>query len=54
LSVHGTNAIRQTKIHPPEILVLEPNFFEVDIPFETLKRYKSSSVFQITAKLIQG
>jgi hypothetical protein len=31
----GVNVVRQTEVHRPE-----PSTFEIEIPFEKLKRYK--------------
>jgi hypothetical protein len=41
-------------MHTAEPLVPEPSSFEVDIPVEKLKRYKSPGIDQIPAELIQA
>jgi hypothetical protein len=42
--------VRQTEMHTAEPLVAELSCFEVEIAFEKLKRYKSSSTDQIWQK----
>jgi hypothetical protein len=54
LNIHGINDVRQTGMHTAEPLVPEPSSFEVDIPVEKLKRYKSPGIDQIPAELIQA
>jgi hypothetical protein len=38
LNVHGVNDVRQTELHTAEPLASEPNYFEVEIAIEKLKR----------------
>jgi hypothetical protein len=42
------------EIDTAEPVVLEPSFFEVEIPIEKLKNYESPGINQIVAKLIQA
>jgi hypothetical protein len=54
LNLHGVNYVRQTEIHTAEPLVPESSSSEVEIAIEKLKIYKSSSIDQIPAELIQA
>jgi len=53
LNVCGVN-VRQTEKHTAEPLVPRPNFFEVEITIEKLKRYKSPGIDEILTQLIQA
>jgi hypothetical protein len=52
--VCGVNDVRQTEMHTVELLVPEPQSFEVDIAIEKLKRYKSVGINQILVAAIQA
>jgi hypothetical protein len=54
LNVHGVNGVRQTEIQAAEPLVPEPSSLEVETAIEKLKSYKSQSINQILAELIQA
>jgi hypothetical protein len=45
--------VRQTEMHTAEPFVPEPSASEVEVAFGKLKNYKSPSVDQIPAELIQ-
>jgi hypothetical protein len=49
LNVHGDNDVRLTEIHTAEPLVHEPSTFEVEMPIEKLKTYRSPGSDQIPA-----
>jgi hypothetical protein len=51
--VHAVSEVRQTELHPLELLVPEPSAFEVELAFEKLKRHKSPGIDQIPAELRQ-
>ena len=52
-SVHVVNYVRQREMHTAELLVPEPNTFEVEMAIEMLKRHKSPGIDQIPAELIK-
>jgi len=52
LNIHGINDVGQTEKHTAEPLVPEPSPV-VEVAIEKLKRYKSPSIDQIVAELIQ-
>jgi hypothetical protein len=54
LNVHGVKDVTQTEIHTAELLVPEPNAFEVEMVTEKLKSQKSPGTDQIPAELRQG
>jgi hypothetical protein len=53
--VHSFSDVRQIEIeiHTAEPVVPDPSPFEVEIPIEKLKTYKSSGSDQIPSELIQ-
>jgi hypothetical protein len=53
LNVHGAGGVRQTQMHIAEPFVPEPSASEFEVATGKLKRYKSPSVDQIPAELIQ-
>ena len=53
-SVYGFSEVRQTEIHTPEPLLLEPSAFEFEMVFEKLKRHKSPGIDQIQGELIKA
>jgi len=53
LNVRGVNDVRQTEIHTAELLMFEPNAFEVELDIEKLKSHKSPGTDQIPAELIK-
>jgi hypothetical protein len=54
LNVHGISNVRQMEIYTTELLVPDPNLFDVQIAIAKLKRYKLPGSDQIPAKLIQA
>jgi hypothetical protein len=54
LNIHGVSDDRQIEIHTAELLVPDPNTFEVEIAIAKLKRYKSPRSDQIPAEVIQA
>jgi hypothetical protein len=54
LNIYGVNNIGQTEIHTAKPLVPEPSPCEVGIVIVKLKGYKSPSIDQISAELIQA
>jgi hypothetical protein len=54
LNVHGVSDVRQIEIHTADVLESDPGTSEVEIAVVNLKKYKSSGIDQIPAKLIQA
>jgi hypothetical protein len=54
LNIHKVSDVRQIEICTAELLVRDPNPFEVEIAIMKLKRYKSPCNDQIPAELIQA
>jgi hypothetical protein len=54
LNVHGAGCVRQTEMHTAEPFVPQPSASEVEVAIGKLKRYKSPSVDQIPAEMIQA
>jgi hypothetical protein len=54
LNVHGAGGVRQTEMHTAERFVPEPRASDVEVAVRKLKRYRSPSVDQIPAELIQA
>jgi hypothetical protein len=51
LNVCGFNDIRQIEMHSAKSLIPKCSSFEVEIAFETLKRYKLPGIDQILMEL---
>jgi hypothetical protein len=54
LNIHGVSDVRQTELHPVELLVPEPSAFEVELAVEKLKRHKSPGTDQIQGGLMKA
>jgi hypothetical protein len=54
LNVHGAGGVRQTEMHTAEPFVPEASATESEVAIGKLKSYKSQSVDQIPAEIIQG
>jgi hypothetical protein len=54
LNVHKAGVVRQTEMHTAEPFVPDPSASEVEFAIGKLERYKSTSVDQIPAELIQA
>jgi hypothetical protein len=54
LNVHRVSDVRQIGKHTAELLILDPSPFETEIATAKLERYKSPSIDQILAELIQA
>jgi hypothetical protein len=54
LNVHGAWGVRQIEMHTAEPFVPEPSSSEVEVAIGKLKSYKSPSVDQIPAEIIQA
>jgi hypothetical protein len=54
LNVQGVGGIRQSEMHTVESFVPEPSASEVEVAIGKLERYKSPSLDQISAELIQA
>jgi hypothetical protein len=52
-NILNKNDVGQTEIHTAEPLVPEPRELEAQMAIENLKSYKSPSVYQIPAELIE-
>jgi hypothetical protein len=54
LNIHGAGGVRQTEMHTTKLFGPEPGVSEVEVAVGKLQRYKSPSVDQIPAELIQA
>jgi hypothetical protein len=54
LNVHGAGGVRQIEMHTAKPLVPEPSAYEVEVAIGKFKGYKSPSVDQIQADLVQA
>jgi hypothetical protein len=54
VNIHGAGGVRQTEMHTAETFVPETSVSEVEAAIEKLKRYKSPSIDQMPAELIQA
>jgi hypothetical protein len=54
LNVYRAGGVRQTEMHTAEPFVLDSSALEVELAIEKLENYKSTSVDQIPAELIQA
>jgi hypothetical protein len=52
LNAHRISDVRQIEVHTAELLVPDPNRFEVELAISKLKKCKSSGSDQIPAELI--